>query len=465
VTARDARANRTVVGFAFFVVGAGALGCGGEEWEPSGIGPATAGENAALDAAAGVVASLTGDMVAAPDATETPGVESALSGGSGTSQPRVFYLDYADGSPLPKTDINACKGTPPRFQCRFGASVADCQRQIQSYLDKWFADFNVVFTFTRPSSGKFYTEVISSGGGAWCGVDDKVAGVSPFLCKDLQGGVAYTFLGGNDAKQTAIIIAQEGAHLMGLEHTRSNRDLMYPTICTNCDGFVNEDLGVDGDRCDRTTQNSYEMIKGTIGAWPGGPKPSAFGCMEDDNAPGIQVLEPANGSQVNHDFVVRIDARDDCKLAKVGVTVMPQGLSAESKVPPFEWDLTDISGQQTITVTAVDDVGHATTTTLTVTAPVDPAGTGDSPAMPSGGCTVASGVFSFSALVPSLAMLLLFSRGRRPAERRRRRRLVTGALEGEASIPPHRAADAPAEAEAEAGSAVAGAAAQVPFQR
>ena len=44
---------------------------------------------------------------------------------------------------------------------------------------------------TQPTGGKYYTEVVSSGGGAWCKVDDKVAGVAPFLCKDLNGGVAH----------------------------------------------------------------------------------------------------------------------------------------------------------------------------------------------------------------------------------------------------------------------------------
>jgi hypothetical protein len=442
--------------------GTGTVGCGGDEWEPSGIGPVTEGESAAL-ADPTIAGSMAGDMMALPEAIAE--VQSALSGSDGSgNQPRVFYLDYADGSPLPKTDVNACKGTPPKFMCKFGSTLDDCQKQVQAYLDKWFADFNVVFTFTRPTSGKFYTEVVSSGGGAWCGVDDKVAGVAPFLCKDLQGGVAYTFLGGNDAKQTAIIIAQEGAHLMGLEHTSSNRDLMYPTICTNCNGFVDEDLAVDGDRCDRATQNSYEMIKKTIGAWPGGPKPSAFGCMDDEAAPGVKVLEPADGAHVNHDFVVKIDARDDCKLAKVGVTVMPQGLSAESKAPPFEWDLTDISGPQTITVTATDGAGHVSTTSVTVNAPTDPAGAGDSPMMATAGCTVASGAFSFSGLIPSLAMMLLFARGRRRTVSRRRRR-VTGALDGRPHALPGFTAEGGAGLGAEGASAVAVATAQIPLRR
>ena len=85
--------------------------------------------------------------------------------------------------------------------------------------------------------------MVSSGGGAWCKVDDKVAGVAPFLCKDLQGGVAYTFQGGRSARETAVIIAQEQAHLLGLEHTTDPHDIMFPTISADTMGFVDGDSG------------------------------------------------------------------------------------------------------------------------------------------------------------------------------------------------------------------------------
>ena len=169
----------------------------------------------------------------------------------------------------------------PKFECSFAPTLVECQRQIQAYLDAWYADFNVIFTLTRPTSGKYYTEVVSSGGGAWCKVDDKVAGVAPFLCKDLQGGVAYTFQGGRSARETAVIIAQEQAHLLGLEHTTNPHDIMFPTISTDTTASSTTTAAVTGDRCDRATQNSYQMMKKALGAWPGGPKPSAFGCIED----------------------------------------------------------------------------------------------------------------------------------------------------------------------------------------
>ena len=278
-----------------FVVGASGLvgllmagsSCGGE-WSPSGIGP-TVGAEAVPPSAVG----FGEDLMSPPDADGLTEARSALSGtgggsGAGSSsekEPKVIYLFYADGNPLPKTNVNACHGTPPKFHCSFGTSLLDCQKQVQYYLDKWYADFNVIFTFTRPTSGNFYTEVISSGGGAWCGVETKVAGVAPFLCNDLRGGVAYTFLGGEDAKQTAVIIAQEQAHLVGLEHTTSSVDLLLPTVCTHCDGFADVDNPVTGDRCNRTTQNSHQMMEERLGPWTGGPKPSAFGCQDDSKPP------------------------------------------------------------------------------------------------------------------------------------------------------------------------------------
>ena len=392
-----------------------AAGCGGE-WSPSGIGP-TVGTEGSTVAAAGLgddlVAPVTGDQIA----SEVSETRSALSGTGGSDgaggsekEPRVVYLFYADGNPLPKTAVNACQGTPPKFRCNFGSSLLDCQKQIQSYLDRWYADFNVIFTFTRPTSGKYYTEVVSSGGGAWCGVESKVAGVAPFLCNDLDGGVAYTFLGGEDAKQTAVIIAQEQAHLVGLEHTTSTTDLLLPTVCSHCDSFENIDNPVTGDRCNRTTQNSYAMMKERLGAWSGGPKPSAFGCQDDSKPPAVQVMGPGDGSAVGHDFTMHVKAMGDCEVTKVEVSVSPQVLHAVAVTPPYDWDLTNIRGTQTISVTATDSRGETSTTSVTVTAPMDDTADG----MPAGGCAVAGSKGTGSPLGFALfAAALVIARRRR----------------------------------------------------
>jgi hypothetical protein len=395
------------------------LACGGEAEQTPAI-------NTSPASAAEASLSLNGDL--APTAEKAGGageetISSALGNGQG-NDPAVFYLEYADGAKQPSANYDACPGgVAPKFECAFGATLADCQRQIQSYLDRWYADFNIIFTLTRPTSGKYYTEVVSSGGGAWCNVASNVAGVAPFNCKDLKGGVAYAFEGGVTAKQTAVIIAQEQAHLLGLEHTTSPHDLMLPTICSDCDSFENDDVPVTGDRCDRATQNSYEMMKKALGSWGGGPKPSAFGCMGDSAPPTVLFVSPGDGDQPSsHDFPVKVTVRDDCTVTKVDITVMPEGLTATAKQPPYEWDLTGITGAQTITVVATDGSGRTGSASVAVTAPTSRA----EPASVegSGGCTVASGAFGAAGLVPSLAMLLLFT----GHHRRSRRRVVAGAL-------------------------------------
>jgi len=346
---------------------------------------------------------------------------SALTGNTG--EPKVFYLAYANGTALPKTAINACDGTAPAFKCKFADNLPECQRQIQAYLDRWYADFNIVFTLTRPTRGPFYTEVISSGGGAWCSLPPQVAGVAPFLCRDLAGGVSYTLQGGETAKQTAIIIAQEQAHLVGLQHTTSERDLMNPTICSDCDGFEDVVNTVKGDNCSQPTQNSYRMLLERLGGWSGGPKPSAFGCTDDAAAPSLAILEPMDQAAVAHNFSLRVSARDDCEISEVSVNVMPMALVATTRVPPFAWDLSNISGPQVITVTATDVNGRAVTATVNVNAPTDTMGPGD-PAVTTtvttgcevAGCSAAGQSDLGAAAGPLCALALALSR-RRPRRR------------------------------------------------
>ncbi|HVY37077.1 MAG TPA: Ig-like domain-containing protein [Polyangia bacterium] len=403
----------------------GLFGCG----EPPGAEPSES--PGAAGGASGASSTLETDLMSAERAPGI-GAETALPSvaeNNASPAPKVIYLVYADGkTPLPSMNYNACSGLAPKFTCTFAPTLLECQQQIQAYLDRWYADFNVIFTLTKPTSGTYYTEVVSSGGGAWCKVDNTVAGVAPFLCKDLKGGVAYTLEGGQSAHDTAVIIAQEQAHLLGLEHVSSDSDIMYPYICRTCDGFQNKSLAVTGDRCDRQAQNSYQMMKDALGAWPGGPKPSAFGCMEDKQAPSLSFVTPHNGASMGHDFTVKLNAQDDCGLTNVTLTVSPQGLTATAKNGPFEWDLTGISGKQTITATAVDGSGHKTVVTLDVTAPSDGEVLEAAPTMGgAAGCTVATGAFGAAGLVPGLAMLLVFAgRGRRSGTPRRR--WVTGAL-------------------------------------
>jgi hypothetical protein len=148
--------------------------------------------------------------------------------------------------------------------------------------------------------------------------------------------------------------------------------------------------------------------------------------MNDSAPPTVRFESPGDGTHTSaHDFSVKVDVQDDCDVAKVEISVMPEGLMATAKAPPYEWDLTGINGAQTITVVATDGKGRTGSATVAVTAP---ASSREDPTTmaAAGGCTVASGAFGAAGLVPSLAMLFLFA----GHNRRSRRRRVTGELAG-----------------------------------
>jgi hypothetical protein len=189
--------------------------------------------------------------------------------------PKVVYLWYADGG-APPVNARPCQDKiPPVYHCEFGRSLADCQRQVQAWLDKWYADFNVVFTLTRPAVGPYYTAIVASSG-VWCGQGPTVGGVAPINCRDLEDAPSYSFLCGRNPKACAAIIAQEHAHTVGLVHSTSRVDVMYPSVQLVTDGFEDRENTVADILC-RKTQNSYRLMLERMGPWPGGAKPSPFG--------------------------------------------------------------------------------------------------------------------------------------------------------------------------------------------
>lgn len=199
--------------------------------------------------------------------------------------PAIIYLWYADGGPAP-TDSRPCMGQmPPAYTCRFGPNLDDCKRQVQRWLDEWYKDYNVVFTLKRPTS-VHYTAIITSSG-AWCNQGPTVGGVAPINCTNLEGFTSFAFLCGINAKACAAIVAQEQAHTVGLTHSTSRADIMYPSVQAEVAGFENRENPVSGGLC-RKTQNSYQMMLERLGPWPGGPKPNAFdGAGRDGAAPDV----------------------------------------------------------------------------------------------------------------------------------------------------------------------------------
>jgi hypothetical protein len=205
---------------------------------------------------------------------------------------RVVYLWYADGGPVPVN--TTCAGTPPPFTCDFAPTTVACKRAVQAYLDAWYADLDVVFTLSKPA-GEYDTVVITRDG-AWCGVTPQNLGrgmLAP-MCQDVKTGYAITYQCATDAKLCASIIAQEQAHLVGLEHTVSEFDVMNVNFVTERHMGFEDHLNAVAHpfQCQRE-QNSYQLMKQRVGAWMGGPKPGPFDPEVDGGADGGAVEDAA----------------------------------------------------------------------------------------------------------------------------------------------------------------------------
>jgi hypothetical protein len=197
-------------------------------------------------------------------------------------EPKRIFLWYADGGPPPAGGDPCGRRTPPAYTCEFGSSTRDCAQRVQAFLDDWYADFNVTFTYEKPARGPFYTVVISSAGGDWCKPDfpPGVAGIAPIRddCRDMRSGVAYAFSCGKDAKACATVIAQEQAHLVGLQHTQSFADVMCPIAVKDVQGFEDHELPLAENHMPPpcpATQNSYRLMLQRFGRRRSAHRPAA----------------------------------------------------------------------------------------------------------------------------------------------------------------------------------------------
>ncbi len=180
-----------------------------------------------------------------------------------SSRPRIIHLWYADGNDPPSQNALCERRRPLPYSCRFGNSLTSCQAAVQAYLDLWYRDLPIVFTLAAPPSTTPHDTVVISTDGDWCG--PVPGGLAPVTCTGLDQGTSWAFSCGESAERCAAIIAQEQAHLLGLEHTNSSHDVMANPICRECIGFENKENDVVLGRC-RRVQNSFELINQRIGS-------------------------------------------------------------------------------------------------------------------------------------------------------------------------------------------------------
>jgi hypothetical protein len=188
-----------------------------------------------------------------------PGAWSPL----GAPGQRIVHLSYADGNEVPTPALPCNSHTPPAYTCAFAASPVDCQAAVQVHLARWYERFDVHFTVVPPPSSVPHDTLVITSNGDWCG--PVPGGLAPATCEALAAGTAWAFDCGESAQTCAAVIAQEHAHLLGLEHTDSPSDVMFNPVSAICRGFEDSDNGVVAGRC-RRRQNSFALMRERLGA-------------------------------------------------------------------------------------------------------------------------------------------------------------------------------------------------------
>jgi hypothetical protein len=181
--------------------------------------------------------------------------------------PHVVFVWFADGGAPPASGICG-PAVPPPFRCTFAASPAACAGAVTRELRRLYQDFDLDFVTTDPGPAPHFTVVVTSAGGAWCAPagPPRVRGVAPVNCRadGRFGQTAYVFACDRDAVGCAERIAQEQAHLVGLDHSASPADVMFPFESRGAE-FRDRTFPTLNPRCGKPTQNSYRLMLARFG--------------------------------------------------------------------------------------------------------------------------------------------------------------------------------------------------------
>jgi hypothetical protein len=168
--------------------------------------------------------------------------------------------------------------------------TVDCMREI-------YAPFDVVVTDRDPGYVP-HIEAVFGGHPNDVGLDDTVAGVSPFTvdCSVIENSIVFTFTDviDDDPRVMCEIMAQEVAHSFGLDHEMLPEDPMtYLTYSGNrtfqnemadCGEYDGRMCGIDGSVC-RERQNSFALLMERLGPNPDGV--TGDGPVDDDETSGV----------------------------------------------------------------------------------------------------------------------------------------------------------------------------------
>lgn len=244
---------------------------------------------------------------------------------------KILFVNFEGGQ------MNWCGGSnDPHNDCStiFQGTVipfsgdAAKRASIIQVIRKRIADFGITVTDQRPGAGDYDMEMV----GDWQGQNPGFAGVAPNIdCFDSTGGeTSFTLEASGSSDGIAEIVLQELAHTWGLEHVDEKQDLLYPTtegvnktfqdtchkIVSDTDlnetnGYCNQ---VHTQFCDFGWQNSYQELLYLYGE-----------SVPDTQAPGVTIVEPADGAVLDSGNVQLVIAlEDDQSPAVINTTITLQ---------------------------------------------------------------------------------------------------------------------------------------------
>lgn len=233
-------------------------------------------------------------------------------------------------------------------------AVVQCVREM-------YEPFGVEITDKDPGNVSHY-EAVVAGSPNEIGMGSQTGGVSPFTCGIIDNAINFSFANiyGGSVQQICEVVAQETAHSWGLEHEFLCEDPM--TYLSGCGAKKFRDqhaqCGEYSARscdCGGSTQNSVQMLTSIFGG--GQPSP-----------PEVQITEPADGSEVQPQFVVRSNITDNVQVMKASLWINGQ-LVQELLTPPYVFNApADLAeGALMVEVRAEDnrgDIGKHTITAI-----------------------------------------------------------------------------------------------------
>ncbi len=240
----------------------------------------------------------------------------------GTADPVIFLNRCVGGCVLEPGDDDSRTNTTSVFNdVTYLSEFAHGDQVWNDMVDcikEQFRPYNVRVTTEDPGPNSLYLESIIAGDTTESGLGPQVMGVSPASCSPLSHTISFSFANSHDPdwRELCETVTHEAGHTLSLDHDTDCSDLMWWTVGDICGRKFFRNKGTEcgeGDpspcMCTGTVQNAHVKL---LGAW--GPGEGAY-------PPEVSIASPAEGDNVDNEFVVYAYASDDRGIGHVDLYV------------------------------------------------------------------------------------------------------------------------------------------------